>query len=222
MTEKNHTEAGLLVTDAEMKAALANPDAFPEFLRRYRMTTKLQRIADDHHAQVHQEARMAIVAIKNAPNCNEVISALRKSTGIKKNGSLVALVLNQLIEYTEKDSSARSRDKGIQGYLAAHNIIAADTATKIKDLGGLQATYQAYRDENRKSAPPRKKRPPLLSKSAVLKACPKGGSLLVLLMVDKSGRAEIVQQRPMVAIGPSIWPAVAKAASDAEEAVTLH
>jgi hypothetical protein len=185
----------------DVRVIVTDPSRLLDFLAKNRMSDKFQRQADEHHREVHGLARNVIMAIEGAKNQKDLLDALRCGELTKK-ADVTVLVLKALIEYTlPRDAQFVSRDTGIQRHLRNHNKDGAEASSFIKDLGGIAATYAAYRAEKLGSEPKAKKAR-LNLKVEVTEACPgllPGDLVGVILCVEKSGELKFVKATKITA-----------------------
>ena len=179
--------------------------AFVALLEMHRAPATIFRIADKDLRDFHANVRKAGQTLEASDNRDDLIKALRKSTGLSDNASTSALLLFSLGHYNlSKGDDGKvphaffwARDKGVQTYLDKHNIHDSDVANEIKRLRGTDATYRHWLDEKHDASKKVRKQRNTLEK-AVREACPhlKVGDLVAIIArVGKSGKLELVEAR---------------------------
>jgi len=198
MNQHSHNRSAGLPTLEEISGVVEVPSKLPAFLADHRMSKKFQRQADEHHREVHGLARTVIQVIERAKKQDEITQTLKATTRLRKTNDLTALVLNALIEYDlPKDAYFLSCDKGVQWHLRDLEKDGDESPAFIKSLGGIRATYEAYRKAKSSTAKKEKKVHSSLE-AAVLQACAdiaEGDFVAIVARVTKKKRLELVSAR---------------------------
>ena len=194
----------------ELKKAVESPTALLELLHRHQAPRAILRVKDDEPRKMHANVRGALEAINAAPDGDALISALCVASGLPKQSTLADLLLYLLGSYDLRkgpdgkviDAFFWARDRGVQTYLEEKGVPSSKTASTLKDLGGVDATYRLWVAE-KKGSPQTGRSQSSLQKAALEKVpgIKVGERIFIEAELSKPGKLKFIGIHKCIPLG---------------------